>query len=89
MTLDLDELATRMRALRLLIVAGLLALLTACESLPDEKALAVNDPASFRAAPCGPIDASNGTAKRHAPKDTRCNLALPRTLGLPASQPAK
>jgi hypothetical protein len=33
------------RASRLLIAAGLLALLTACESLPDEKALAVNDPA--------------------------------------------
>ena len=37
--------AMRMRASRLLIAAGLLALLTACESLPDEKALAVNDPA--------------------------------------------
>jgi hypothetical protein len=33
------------RVSRLLIAAGLLALLTACESLPDEKALAVNDPA--------------------------------------------
>jgi hypothetical protein len=37
--------AMRMRASRLLIAAGLLALLTACESLPDERALAVNDPA--------------------------------------------
>jgi hypothetical protein len=45
MTLDLDELAMRMRASRLLIAAGLLALLAACESLPNEKALAVNDPA--------------------------------------------
>jgi hypothetical protein len=33
--------------------------------LPDEKALAVNEPAFFRAAPCGPIGASNGTLKRH------------------------
>jgi hypothetical protein len=33
------------RSKKLLIAAGLLALLTACESLPDEKALAVNDPA--------------------------------------------
>jgi hypothetical protein len=50
---------------RLLITSGLLTLLTACESLPDEKALAVNEPAFFRAAPCGPIGASNGTLKRH------------------------
>jgi hypothetical protein len=57
------------RASRLLIVAGLLALLAACESLPDEKALAVNDPAFFREAPCGPNGASDGTLKRHAPKD--------------------
>jgi hypothetical protein len=35
----------KMSASRLLIAAGLLALLTACESLPDERALAVNDPA--------------------------------------------
>ncbi|MFO0450289.1 MAG: hypothetical protein ACK52I_16775, partial [Pseudomonadota bacterium] len=33
------------RSRKILIAAGLLALLTACESLPDEKALAVNDPA--------------------------------------------
>jgi hypothetical protein len=73
-------------AARLLIASGLLTLLTACESLPDEKALAVNDPAFFRAAPCGPIGASNGTLKRHGPKDTSNHA---RHLGLPASQQAK
>ena len=40
----IERMSMRMRASRLLIAAGLLALLTACESLPDEKALAVNDP---------------------------------------------
>jgi hypothetical protein len=41
----IERMAMRMCVSRLLIAAGLLALLTACESLPDEKALAVNDPA--------------------------------------------
>jgi hypothetical protein len=45
------------RASRLLIAAGLLTLLTACESLPDEKALAVNDPAFDPAISWNPRDA--------------------------------
>jgi len=58
MTLELDKLeakSMRVRASRLLSASVLLALLAACESLPDEKALAVNDPAFFRAAPCDPL----------------------------------
>ena len=68
MTLDLDELAMRIRAPRLLIAAGLLALLTACESLPDEKALAVNDPTFDPAISWNPRDAlPESTKKKNQP----------------------
>jgi hypothetical protein len=60
----------RMRASRLLIAAGLLALLTACESLPDEKALTVNDPAFNPARSWKPRAA--------LPEGTKKESALPR-----------
>jgi hypothetical protein len=55
-----------MRASRLLIAAGLLALLTACESLPDEKALAVNDPAFDPSISWKPLDALPESTKKES-----------------------
>jgi hypothetical protein len=58
------------RSKKFLIAAGLLALLTACESLPDEKALAVNDPT---------FDPARSWKPRAAlPEGTKKESALPR-----------
>jgi hypothetical protein len=71
----------RLWLVRLLITTGFMVLLVACESLPDEKALAVNDPAFDTArssknklAPCVPINAPAGALRRHYDPDYLCSL---------------